>query len=100
MKTLEQIQQEVAKEHNCKDWTVLRNSLYGNRIKFDSIWMDVTKRYAIEVAKETQIRCAENAKVIIEKTKLPQTGYLPSKRFNMKGVVDKYSIMDPENLAI
>lgn len=100
MKTLEQILHEVAKEHNCKDWTVLRNTLYGNRIKFDGIWLNVAHRFAKEVAKETQRRCAENAKVIIEKTKLPQTGYLPSKKLNMKGVVDKSSILDPKNLAI
>lgn len=94
MKTLEQILQEVAKEHNCKDWTVLRNSLYGNRIKFDGIWMDVAKRYALEVAKETQRRCSENAKTKLGKR---QVGNL---KFVLDEVVDKSSIIDPENLAI
>ena len=96
MKTLEQIQQEVAKEHNCKDWTVLRNSLYGNRIKSDGIWMDVAKRYALEVAKETQRRCAENARIggsLIRDENKRITGVT-------NPTIDKSTVLDPKNLGI
>lgn len=94
MKTLEQIQQDVEKEHNCKEWTVLRNSLYGNRIKFDGIWLDVAHQYAKEVSKETQRRCAENAKS-------ESVGYSPAVYFcDCQYRVDKQSILDPKNLAI
>lgn len=94
MKTLEQIQQEVAKEHNCRDWTVLRNSLYGNRIKFDGIWLDVANRFAKEVAKETQRRCAENAKA-------ESVGYSPAVHYcECSYRVDRSSILDPKNLPI
>ena len=95
MKTLEHILQDVAKEHNCKDWTVLRNSLYGNRIKFDGIWLDVAHRYALEVAKETQRRCAENARMSEEGVFYCECGH-EHEYYD----VDKSSILAPKNLAI
>lgn len=98
MKTLNEIKDKYARELGYADWIdFLRTT--GDWAK-DAALDEVASRYALEVAKETQRRCAESAKVIIEKTKLTQTGYIPSKRFNMKGVVDKPSILDPKNLAI
>ena len=94
MKTLEQIQQEVAEEHNCKDWTVLRNSLYGNRIKFDGIWLNVAHRYALEVAKETQRRCAESARMKSD------VYYCDCGNSHNDYNIDKSSILDPKNLAV
>lgn len=61
-----------------------------------SIIIQSMKEYAIEVAKETQRRCAENAKI--------GGSLIRDKNNRIIGVtnptIDKSSIMDPENLAI
>lgn len=63
MKNVFQIQQEVATENGFKDWTNLRNSLYGDRIKYDGHWYEVSMRLATESLNALQLKLKLNEKV-------------------------------------
>jgi len=58
MKTLEEIKNEVAIEHGYRDWNhvLLESSL----VTIESLMDGVTRRYALEVAKEALKNAAEN----------------------------------------
>lgn len=94
MKTLNEIKDKYARELGYADWIdFLRTT--GDWAK-DAALDEVASRYAREVAKETQRRCAENAKIggsLIRDENKRITGVT-------NPTIDKSSILDPKNLAI
>lgn len=92
MKTLNEIKDKYARELGYADWIdFLRTT--GDWAK-DAALDEVAHRYALEVAKETQRRCAENAETKFVRRKVGNSIYVTAE------VVDKSSILDPKNLAI
>ena len=94
MKTLQEIKDEYAKENSYDNWEDLTSTYKYSIFKYQDHLNEVSHRYALEVARETQRRCAENAKTKLGKR---QVGNL---KFVLDEVVDKSSILDPKNLAI
>lgn len=87
MKTLEEIKEEYAIEYKYTTWEEFINDHPNHMI--ESFMDGVSKRYALEVAKQTQINCANNAKLDVQWS---------FKHMDVIHSVDKKSILSPSNI--
>lgn len=91
MKTLEEIKDEYAKEVGFENWEQLLKKL--NLAVYAQHDNDiVTRRFSIEVAKQTQINCAESAKLKL------RDDWMELHEFDCSECIDKKSILNESNI--